>query len=196
MTEPLSPEALERIHDEIEGSAVEFESRDLPHNQSGLTLAQISRELYAELARVTAERDRFREHSITLNSVSWKLAEALGDAVPGAGPVEVNPLDQVARVAAKLNETYAVQWSVIEAAKVWRTCRRGPMSGGVFHRSCSALDDAVAAMIGELHRPPVPPPSAEELERGRALVVQATEFGERANRARADRLDAAADDAP
>lgn len=47
-----------------------------------------------EIAAITAERDQFREHSITLNTISWKIAEALGQVPEGADHIEGNPIEQ------------------------------------------------------------------------------------------------------
>jgi hypothetical protein len=52
--ERLHGEILERIAGEIEAAAPEFEKRELPYNQSGLTLAQVSRDLLAEVIRLRA----------------------------------------------------------------------------------------------------------------------------------------------
>ena len=35
------------------------------------------------LEQLVAERNRYREHSVLLNSVGWRIAEALGDVDPG-----------------------------------------------------------------------------------------------------------------
>lgn len=51
-----------------------------------------------EIKELTAERDRFRVHSVTLNSVAFAMAEALGDVPPGADQVEGDPVEQVARL--------------------------------------------------------------------------------------------------
>lgn len=51
-----------------------------------------------ELGQLTAERDRLQEHSVTLNSVAFAMAEALGDVPPGADSVEGDPLEQVRRL--------------------------------------------------------------------------------------------------
>lgn len=48
-----------------------------------------------------AERDRYREHSTWLNTVGFKLAEALGDVPPGADAVAGNPIEQAERLIAK-----------------------------------------------------------------------------------------------
>ena len=50
----------------------------------------------------TEELERFREHSVTLNSVGWRMAVALGDVPEGADRVEGNPLEQVDRLIAEL----------------------------------------------------------------------------------------------
>jgi len=50
----------------------------------------------------TEELERFRQHSVTLNSVGWRMAVALGDVPEGADRVEGNPLEQVDRLIAEL----------------------------------------------------------------------------------------------
>lgn len=67
--------------------------------------------------------------------------------------------------------------AVVEAAKVWRITRHDQVSGMVLHQACDALSDAVAVLNGErLDRPPVAPPTAEELEAGRDIVRRATAY--------------------
>lgn len=56
----------------------------------------------SELEQLRAERDRYREHSITLNSVSFAMAEALGDVAPGADSAEGHPEALVARLVGTL----------------------------------------------------------------------------------------------
>lgn len=55
-----------------------------------------------EVDRLRAERDRFREHSVTLNTVGWTLAVALGDAPAEAESVLGNPVEQAERIVAEL----------------------------------------------------------------------------------------------
>jgi len=43
--------------------------------------------LAAALVAALSERDRFREHSVTLNTVSWRISEALGNVPEGATEV-------------------------------------------------------------------------------------------------------------
>lgn len=52
-----TPTDLDRIKQEIEACAPEFENRDQPWNQAGLTLVQVSRSLLAELAKTRAAHD-------------------------------------------------------------------------------------------------------------------------------------------
>lgn len=59
---------------------------------------QEAERLSAELAKVTAERDRYREHSILLNSVQWTLAEVLGEVPDGATQIQHDP-NRVSRLA-------------------------------------------------------------------------------------------------
>lgn len=46
----------------------------------------------------------WRENSVTLNSVGWRLAEALGQVDPGAERIEVDVLELVDSMVAKLAE--------------------------------------------------------------------------------------------
>lgn len=56
----------------------------------------------ASYADLVAERNRYREHSVTLNSVGWKLAQALGDVPDGADAVRGNPLERADRLIAEV----------------------------------------------------------------------------------------------
>lgn len=40
-------------------------------------------DILEQLNALIAERDRFREHSVQLNNVAWRLAELNGDVLPG-----------------------------------------------------------------------------------------------------------------
>jgi len=60
----------------------------------------------AEVARIRAERDRFREHSTTLNTVAFAMALALGDVAPGADETAGNPIEQTRR----LINVYSPNW--------------------------------------------------------------------------------------
>lgn len=73
--------------------------------------------ILAELAAVEAERDRYREHSITLNTVAFAIADALGDVPPGTDRIEGNPVEQAQRLIAKadkLSDELAAATSEIE----------------------------------------------------------------------------------
>lgn len=69
--------------------------------------------------------------------------------------------------------------AVLVAAKVWRIARHTEVDGATYHRSCKALDEAVAVLVGALDDEPTPPPTDEELEQGRALVRHAKELSAR-----------------
>lgn len=68
--------------------------------------------------------------------------------------------------------------AVLDAARTWRIARHGELDGITFHRACKALDEAVAALNGELDRDPVPPPTPQDLERGQQIVEQARAYAE------------------
>lgn len=68
--------------------------------------------------------------------------------------------------------------AVLDAARTWRIARHSELDGVTFHRACKALDEAVAALNGELNREPVPPPSPEALERGRQIVARARAYSD------------------
>lgn len=61
---------------------------------------------------------------------------------------------------------------VVRAARVWRTCRHGRVGGEVYHRSCRALDEAVAAFNGELDRAPIDPPTPDEIAASQAMTAK------------------------
>lgn len=81
----------------------EFSSHDLDALHA-CTLCGVLDEdaLRAELATVTGERDRFREHSITLNTIAFRIAEALGDVPQGQDWTEGNPIEQADRIIGEL----------------------------------------------------------------------------------------------
>lgn len=54
---------------------------------------------------LTADRDRLREHSVTLNTVTWKIAEALGDVPPGADQITGDPIERADRIVRELKVT-------------------------------------------------------------------------------------------
>lgn len=62
------------------------------------------RDTIAQLTSINAElreeRDRYREHSVTLNSIGWQVAQALGDVPSGATEILGNPVEQVTRLVA------------------------------------------------------------------------------------------------
>lgn len=98
-------------------------------------------ELEAKLAEAERERDRFREHSVWLNTIGFKAAEALGRIPEGADAVQGNPIADVEKLirerdslgrrcavrfgereearaeAAQHRDEIARLWPVVEAAK-------------------------------------------------------------------------------
>lgn len=54
----------------------------------------------SELKQLRAEHNRYRQHSITLNTIGYAMAEALGEAKDGRA--DGNPEDQVRRLIAEL----------------------------------------------------------------------------------------------
>jgi hypothetical protein len=85
-------------------------------NAAGIRLAEVSIELEqsrADVARLEQElvavrggSDRLREHSVTLNSIGWKMATALGDVLEGAEQVRGNPVEQADRLIAERDEAW------------------------------------------------------------------------------------------
>lgn len=59
---------------------------------------------YGRLQEVIAERDVFREHSIMLNSIGWRMAQALGMVSALQGRVLVNVDDQLTQLIAERDE--------------------------------------------------------------------------------------------
>jgi hypothetical protein len=68
-------------------------------------LAQATRATDSEIraAEVRAERDRYREHSVKLNAISWKTAAALGDVPPDVERIEGRPIEQADRLIAEVD---------------------------------------------------------------------------------------------
>lgn len=62
------------------------------------TMNQNHNRMTARLAEAEAERDKFREHSVELNSVGWRLAEAVGDVGPGDTQIESSAEERSGRV--------------------------------------------------------------------------------------------------
>jgi hypothetical protein len=71
---------------------------DMPMAQRILNIGASANDVPPLLAEV----QRLREHSITLNSVGWKLAQALGNVPADADQVEGNPIDLAERLIAEL----------------------------------------------------------------------------------------------
>jgi hypothetical protein len=67
-----------------------------------------------------ADHEKWRQHSVMLNSVAWALSDLLGDIPEGAesheGPED--PMELVDRIRAQL-VTDEIQ-AVLDAAKTWR----------------------------------------------------------------------------
>jgi hypothetical protein len=51
---------------------------------------------------------RFREHSVQLNGIGWRLAKTLGYVGPGDSEVNADPADLCARLIVKYEATKAV----------------------------------------------------------------------------------------
>lgn len=54
------------------------------------------------LQEALAEVEQLRKHSITLNSISWRIAAALGDVPDGADSIEGDPSEQADRLIAEV----------------------------------------------------------------------------------------------
>jgi hypothetical protein len=108
---PQSPDAAYEAAPDRNAEIAEWlEYRGLPptaslrelieHERGNAGLAAVfdmMREESAELAAVRQERDRYREHSVTLNTVGYRLAEAL-DGEKGAEQYVGNPVEQAERL--------------------------------------------------------------------------------------------------
>lgn len=77
-------------------------------------LADDNADLGAKLAEAQRERDRFRQHSIWLNSIGFNVAEALSRVPEGADAVRGNP---VADVQELIRERDSLAYSLAEAAR-------------------------------------------------------------------------------
>ena len=107
-TQPIPPTDVDRV-----AAALKFASTgpysDLalsPYRAAGIAVDALARagrlrDATGDETR-TEELERFREHSVTLNSVGRRMAVALGDVPEGADRVEGNPLEQVDRLIAEL----------------------------------------------------------------------------------------------
>lgn len=73
------------------------------YNPAAIAALHYARRAVAENAQLRDEHERYRQHSITLNTIGYAIAEALGEAKDGVA--HGNPEDQVRRLIAEL-ETY------------------------------------------------------------------------------------------
>lgn len=64
-------------------------------------------ETYSVAGALLGDVDRFREHSVTLNTVCWKIAAALGDIPPGATEIDGKPVEQADRLIAERDRLLA-----------------------------------------------------------------------------------------
>lgn len=80
--------------------------REIAGDQN-LRLSAKMLEQQGQINDLTAERDRYRTHSVTLNTIAWKLAVALGDAAPDADAIVGDPVEQADRLIAKLEQLRA-----------------------------------------------------------------------------------------
>lgn len=56
---------------------------------------------------MVAEIERLRAHSTTLNTLSWKIATALGDVPEGADRIEGDPVEQTERLIVEITRLRA-----------------------------------------------------------------------------------------
>lgn len=55
-----------------------------------------------EVADLRTQRDKFREHSVTLNGIGWRMAEVLGDVPEGADAIHADVGTQLDRLIARV----------------------------------------------------------------------------------------------
>ena len=95
----MTPEQLAEIRNRA-GLA-----RTIAHGPNALWRALASAD---DVPTLLAEVERLREHSITLNTVAFAIAEALGDVPPGTDRIEGNPIEQAQRLIAKVEQQAAI----------------------------------------------------------------------------------------
>jgi hypothetical protein len=78
------------------GDVCDFQAREINFISAPLK-AEIER-LRAEVANLANISNQYREHSVTLNTVGWRIAQALGDVREGADQVDADPIGQVDRL--------------------------------------------------------------------------------------------------
>lgn len=61
-------------------------------------------ELRARIAALEAEVSRLAEHSVQLNALGWRLAEAVGDVGPADDRVYTDPAERMARLERLIRE--------------------------------------------------------------------------------------------
>jgi len=93
-------------------------------------------EARAERDAALRERDRFREHSVTLNTVSWRISQALGNVPEGATEVWGDTLPDLealirdrdeARGLTSVDDIGRVTWTTVDPASVpYRTEEPNP----------------------------------------------------------------------
>lgn len=98
MTEPLDLDAIRR--------RLAAWDADQPGQPDIWTFVEDVRALLAAVERLTAERDRFREHSVTLNTVGFRMADALGQVPEGDDAVMGNPVAQASELIEQRNELH------------------------------------------------------------------------------------------
>jgi hypothetical protein len=92
-------------------------------------------DLRRQLDEVTAERDKFKAHSITLNALCWKIVTALGEIPDHVDAIMGNPFKTVDQLLAR----HTAAQPILEAARAWREWNDVPESDAE-HGLAAAVD--------------------------------------------------------
>lgn len=102
------------------------------------------KETLAQLNEAVTERDKYRADSVTLNSVAYRVAEALSDT-KGAEQYVGRPIEQVERLIAERDALLNLRDAAIAAAPAIKALPLGP-GASEFMSLLDAIDAAVYAL--------------------------------------------------
>lgn len=78
-----------------------------PHGPLGFVPLSVREHFDRNLPDLVAAVERFMAHSVTLNTVSWKIAQALGAVPEDVDQIQGDPVEQVDRLIAEIERLRA-----------------------------------------------------------------------------------------